>query len=96
MITIIFTLLIFLELIMYIVIIDIVLSWVSLLGFKWRPQFIASVIDPLYTKIKSIIPTSLGPVDFTPIIIFIGITFIKGLLFMMFPEAQVQFHSLMQ
>jgi uncharacterized protein YggT (Ycf19 family) len=71
MITVIFTLLIFLELIMYVVIIDIVLSWLTLAGLKWRPDFIAHIIDPLYKKIKSILPTSIGPIDFTPIIIFI-------------------------
>jgi len=96
MITIIFTLLIFLELITYIVIFDIILSWLSLVWLKWRPDFVAHIIDPLYGKIRSILPTSLWPVDFTPIIIFIGITFIKGVLFILFPEAQSEFRSLTQ
>ncbi|MCH2189001.1 YggT family protein [Candidatus Gracilibacteria bacterium] len=91
--TLVFTLIIFLELIIYIVIFDIILSWLQLFGLKWRPKFIVNIIDPLYNKIKSIIPTNIGPVDFTPIVIFIGVYFIKGVLFILFPETQSQIQS---
>jgi len=60
---------IFLELIQYLVIFDVILSWLMLAGIRFRPRFLASILDPLYKKTKEFIPTSLGPVDFTPIII---------------------------
>jgi uncharacterized protein YggT (Ycf19 family) len=50
---------VFFTLIKYIIFVDIILSWIQLTGFKIRPQFIASIIDPLYEKIKTYIPTSI-------------------------------------
>ena len=80
-----FALYIFLELIQYLVFADVILSWLQLLWIRWRPQFLASIIDPLYSWVKKIIPTSMWPIDFTPIIILMVIFFLIWLVDLFFP-----------
>ncbi|MCD5380344.1 YggT family protein [Candidatus Gracilibacteria bacterium] len=67
----------------YLIFIDIILSWLSLVGLKVRPEFISSILDPLYIGIKGKVPTTIGPLDFTPIVILIFmellVMFIYGL-----------------
>ncbi|MDQ7009234.1 MAG: YggT family protein [Candidatus Gracilibacteria bacterium] len=65
----------------YILVLDIIFSWLTLLGINFRPKFISDIMEPIYKKIKSTIPTSIGPIDFAPIIIiFIIIILITFLL----------------
>lgn len=71
-----FTIIIFLNLIVYIIIIDIILSWLTLVWLRFRPVFIANIIDPMYKLVKKYIPTNIWPIDFTPIIILLLIQFI--------------------
>lgn len=86
---------IFLEIISYIVIIDVILSWITLTGLRFRPKFIADIIDPLYANVKKIIPTNIWPMDFTPIVIIILLIFIRWALFILFPELQAEVNNLM-
>ena len=58
-------------LIKYLIFADIILSWLTLLWLKMRPMFIASIVDPIYEWIKWKIPTTIWPLDFTPIVILI-------------------------
>ena len=88
------TILIFLDLLTRLIIFDIVLSWMTLLWFKLRPAFLASIIDPLYKTVKSILPTRIWVFDLTPIIIFILIFFIRWLLFFLFPELTMEVQAL--
>lgn len=87
-------LIIFLELLYWIIIFDVILSWLTLLWLKSRPKFIADIIDPIYKSIKKILPTSIWPIDLTPIVVIIVIIFIKGLLFTIFPELQIEASNL--
>jgi len=54
-------------------------------GISLRPKFLASVTDPLYAWVKKIIPTVIGPFDFTPIIILLIIFFCESFLVSLFP-----------
>ncbi len=92
--TILLTIIIFLELLSYIIIIDVILSWLTLFWLKVRPKFIADIIDPIYSKIKKILPTTLWPVDFTPIVVIILIMFIKWSLYIAFPQLLVEINNL--
>lgn len=89
------TIIILMEIISYIVILDVILSWLTLLGIKFRPKIIADIIDPLYINVKKYIPTSIWPFDFTPIVIILLLMFIKGGLFIVFPELQTEVSNLM-
>jgi len=62
--------------------------------FKFRPKFLADVIDPLYKYVRKIIPTSIWPIDFTPIVIIILIFFLRWVLFIVFPELQLEASNL--
>ena len=88
-------LIIFLEIMSYIIIFDVILSWLTLFWLKFRPKFIADIIDPLYKNVKKYIPTTIWPVDFTPIVIIILLIFIKWVLFIIFPELQTEVNNLM-
>ncbi len=83
--------LIFLRILSYLIILDIILSWLSLLWLNLRPKFLADIIDPIYNSIKKIIPTTIWPLDFTPIVVYIFIFFLTGLIFVFFPESQTEF-----
>jgi len=74
------------EVIKYIIIIDIILSWLVLFWLKLRPKFISDIIDPMYNYVKKIIPTNFWPIDFTPIIILIMLIFIKSLVYSVDPN----------
>ena len=85
---------VFLEIMSYIVIFDVILSWLSIFWFKARPKFIADIIDPLYKNVKKYVPTKIWMMDFTPIVVFLLIGFIKWLLYIIFPELQVEIFNL--
>jgi len=93
--SIIFAIIIFLEIISYIIILDVILSWLTLFWLKIRPKFISDILDPIYKNIKKIIPTSFWPVDFTPIIVIMAIIFIKWALFILFPSVLIDVNNLM-
>jgi len=83
--------LIFLRILSYLIILDIILSWLTIFGLKLRPKFLSDIIDPIYNSIKKVIPTTIGPLDFTPIVVYIFIFFLTGLIFGLFPWSQVEF-----
>ncbi|MBP8016410.1 YggT family protein [Candidatus Gracilibacteria bacterium] len=66
-----FTVIIFLSLLQWIVIIEVILSWLKIFGFNISIFFIQSITYPIYFYIKKIIPTTFGPIDFTPVVIII-------------------------
>jgi uncharacterized protein YggT (Ycf19 family) len=86
MIQIIFAILIFLNLLIYLIFFDVILSWLTLIWLSFRPKFLADIIDPIYKKIKNIFPTTLWPLDLTPIIVIFVIYFFTTLLIILFPE----------
>ena len=86
---------IFLEIMSYVIIFDVILSWLNIFWIKFRPKFISDIIDPLYRNIKKIVPTSIWPIDFTPIVLILLLLFIKWVLFIIFPELQIEVINLM-
>ena len=93
---IIFWVLIFLEIIQWIVIIDIILSWLSIFWVNIRINFIADIIEPIYNSIKKNIPTNIWPFDFTPMIIFFVIIFLRALIIILFPEVSNTYTNISQ
>lgn len=86
MINIIFGLYIFLDILSLLVFVDVILSWLMIFWLNLRPQFLANIIDPMYNYVRNIIPTTIWPMDFTPIIVIFWIYFLKVLLIWFFPE----------
>ncbi len=82
MIIIVKTLLLFLNIIFYIIFIDVILSWLSLVWIK-RPRFIAETLDPIYNFIKKFLPTTFAGFDFVPIIVVLIIYYLQYLLLLL-------------
>lgn len=78
--------------IFYIIILDVILSWLSLFWLKIRPKFVSDLLDPIYLKIKSIVPTTFWPLDLTPIIIIFITIIIKSFVFAFDPNI-AQYYS---
>lgn len=83
---IVFTIYIFLEIIQYIIFLDVILSWLTLVWVNFRPKFVADFLDPIYKSIRWFFPTTLWPIDFTPIVVIMLAWFFKWVLLILFPE----------
>lgn len=94
MITIWLAIYIFLNALFYLIMFDVILSWLPLLGINFRPAFLAQIIDPIYEKINKIIPTSFWIFRFDALIVILLIYFLQGLLLMIIPWLQAQIISL--
>lgn len=75
-----FSILIFLSLVQWMILIDVILSWLSLIGVYFRPKFIQAITTPLYETVRRYIPSSFSGIDFAPIIVFIAIEFMAKLI----------------
>ena len=78
--TILVAILLLTDMIKYIIFIDIILSWLAVFWLRVRPKIVAEIIDPLYSKIKKIIPSTFWPIDFTPIIVLFVLMIILNFL----------------
>lgn len=90
----IFAIIILLEIVSYLILADIILSWLQMLWLKIRINFISSILEPIYSFIRKYIPTSLWPIDFTPMIVIFALLFLKWLIIWFFPESQSILKSL--
>lgn len=65
----------------YLILIDVIFSWISV--FVWRDikiKFISNILDPIYDSIKKVIPTTFWPMEFVPIILIFAIWIIQWLI----------------
>ena len=85
----------FTNIILYIIFFDIILSWLSILWLRWRPDLLRSTVDPLYNLIGKVVPTSFGMFRFDALIAIIFIYFIQGLLIMNIPWLGEEIFKLM-
>ncbi|MFA6090816.1 MAG: YggT family protein [Candidatus Gracilibacteria bacterium] len=81
-----FSLLTFLDLITWIIFLDVIFSWGSLIGIHFRPKFIQAITLPLYETVRRLMPSSFSGIDFAPIIVYIVIIFIQSLLISVDPN----------
>ena len=62
---------------MWIVIARAVLSWVNPDPFNPIVRFIHNVTEPVLYRIRAFIPVSFGGIDFSPIIVLLGVIFLR-------------------
>ncbi len=62
---------------MWIIVARAILSWVSPDPFNPIVRFIHNVTEPVLYPIRSKIPVDYGGIDFSPIIVFLGIIFLR-------------------
>jgi YggT family protein len=63
---------------MWIVIARAVLSWVNPDPYNPIVSFIHNVTEPVLYRIRSRIPVSFGGIDFSPIIVILGVIFLQN------------------
>ena len=66
-----------LSLYMWVVVARAVLSWVNPDPYNAIVRFIHSVTEPVLSQIRSRIPSSFGGIDFSPMIVFLGVIFLQ-------------------
>lgn len=88
---IVFGIILFLDIMRCFVIADVILSWFPLIWITFRPRFIATFLDPLYTVIQKYIPTKAWIFDLTALILLMALSFIEGLLILAFPAVRLLF-----
>lgn len=66
-----------LNLYMWVVVARAVLSWVNPDPYNAIVRFIHNVTEPVLSQIRSRIPSSFGGIDFSPIIVFMGVIFLQ-------------------
>jgi len=76
---------IFLNAIFYLIIFDVILSWLTLFWLRFRPNFLVQIIDPIYNTINKVIPTTFWMFRFDALIAILIIFFLQGLLVILFP-----------
>ena len=84
---------VFLELIKWMIFIEIILSWISLLGLHIAIPFFSVVLIPIFERTRKIFPTALGPLDFTPVILLIAIYVIQSLIVQIVPSILLRIPS---
>jgi YggT family protein len=62
---------------MWIVVARAILSWVSPDPFNPIVRFIYNVSEPVLSRIKRYIPVNFGGIDFSPILVFMGVIFLR-------------------
>jgi YggT family protein len=63
---------------MWVVIARAVLSWVNPDPYNPIVRFIHNVTEPVLYRIRSRIPVSFGGIDFSPIIVILGVIFLQN------------------
>lgn len=72
--------LLFVLLLKYTIYLDVILSWLTLLGINIVFWPIRWILDPLYGKIEAVIPTHFSGISFTPIVLLLGLFFLEAFL----------------
>lgn len=62
---------------MWIVVARAILSWVSPDPFNPIVRFIYNVSEPVLSRIRRYIPLDFGGIDFSPILVFMGVIFLR-------------------
>lgn len=61
------------------IILDVILSWLSLFGLRIVIGPLVSVTQPLYALVRRYLPTTIGVIDITPIILILLLDVISAL-----------------
>ena len=62
---------------MWVIIARAILSWVSPDPYNPIVRFIHTVTEPVLYRIRALIPVSFGGIDFSPIIVIMGVVFLR-------------------
>ena len=72
------------QLYIFIVIARVLLSWVNPDPYNPIVRFLYSVTDPVLYRLQRLVPLQFGGIDFSPIVLLLGLTFLKRIVFALF------------
>jgi YggT family protein len=67
-----------LTLYMYVIIAQAILSWVSPDPYNPIVRFIRNITEPVLYRVRSWLPVVFGGIDFSPIVVILGIVFLQS------------------
>ena len=67
-----------LTLYMYVIIAQAILSWVSPDPYNPIVRFVRNITEPLLYRIRRVVPVVYGGIDFSPVIVILGIVFLQS------------------
>ncbi len=76
---------VFLELIKWLIFIEIILSWAAFFGVFIAIPFINAIIGPMFTRIREMLPVQFFGLDFTALIILFSIQILQRTMETFFP-----------
>lgn len=79
----------------YIIIFDVILSWLTLLWLNIKPKILKDITDIFYKRIKKYLPTVFGPFEFTPFIAILVLIFIQQIIILIDPNSYIYYRSLL-
>lgn len=63
------------------ILVEVILSWVMPDKNQFPRNYLTQLTDPLYRPIRSVLkPEKTGNIDFSPIVIFIGLSLLQSLI----------------
>jgi len=72
------------QLYIFIVIARVLLSWVNPDPYNPIVRLLYSVTDPVLYRLQRLVPLQFGGIDFSPIVLLLGLTFLKRIVFALF------------
>lgn len=66
-----------LELYFWVVIASAVLSWVNPDPYNPIVRFLRGATEPVYYRIRRVLPINMGGIDFTPLLVLLGVRFLQ-------------------
>lgn len=84
-------LLVFLWIFQWIIIVDVILSWAPLLGYRVNIPFIRGLLDPCYAFISKRVPSSFGGLNFGPILLMLAILVLEAFIRSLAPSVSLYF-----
>ncbi len=77
---------IFLQILSLLIVLDIILSWIIIFVWDFRPVWFKDLVENFYLWVKKIIRTNFWPFEFAPMIILFLIWFLQWVLLYLSPE----------
>ena len=84
-------LLVFLWIFQWIIIIDVILSWAPLLGYRVNIPFVRRLLDPCYAFIGKHVPSSFAGLNFGPILLMLAILVAEAFIRSFVPSVSLYF-----
>ncbi len=84
-------LLVFLWIFQWIVIVDVILSWAPVFGYRIGIPFIRGLLDPCYAFIAKYVPSSFAGLNFGPILLMLAILVAEAFIRSLVPSVSLYF-----